>query len=120
MYEAKQCPADIDRDNDFGSRSSQVEFLTNLLQIQEIEYETGHRILDSYLKLHKGHSNVNIVLGNLMGRNLGNELQERVWRGEGLILACDKPINSPELVVYLANKVNIKGWVGLCEYEYNF
>jgi hypothetical protein len=89
----------------FGSHSSQVAFLTNLLQSQEIEHETGHRILDSYVKLHKGHSNVNIVLGNLMGRNLANELQERVWRGEGLILVCDKPINSPELVDFLGVSV---------------
>jgi hypothetical protein len=45
-----------------------------------------------------------------MGRNLANELQERVWRGEGLILVCDKPINSPNLVDFLGVKViPIKG-----------
>jgi len=88
-----------------GSRSPQVEFLTNLLQIQEIDHETGHRLLDSYVKWHKGHSNMNVVLGNLMGRNLVNELQERVWRGEGLILVCDKPIHSPELVDFLGVSV---------------
>jgi hypothetical protein len=48
---------------------------------------------------------VNVVLGNLMGRNLANELQERVWRGEGLILVCDKPIQSPELVDFLGVSV---------------
>jgi hypothetical protein len=89
-----------------GSRNHQVEFLTNILQIQEIDHETGHRLLDSYVRLHKGHSNVNVVLGNLMGRNLVNELQERVWRGEGLILVCDKPIHSPELVDFLG--VNVR------------
>jgi hypothetical protein len=88
-----------------GSSSPQVKFLTNLLQVQEIDYETGHRLLDSYVRLHKGHTNVNIVLGNLMGRNLANELQERVWRGEGLILVCDKPIHSPGLVDFLGVSV---------------
>jgi hypothetical protein len=88
-----------------GSRSPQVEFLTNLLQVREIDHENGHRLLDSYVRLHKGHSNVNVVLGNLMGRNLANELQERVWRGEGLILVCDKPIQSPELVDFLGVSV---------------
>jgi len=45
-----------------------------------------------------------------MGRNLGDEMKERVWRGEGLILVCDKSIHSPELVDFLGVNVHpIKG-----------
>jgi hypothetical protein len=39
---------------------------------------------------------VNIVLGNVMGRKLRDELKERVWHGEGLILVCNKPAQNPE------------------------
>jgi hypothetical protein len=39
---------------------------------------------------------VNIVLGNEMGRNLQDELKERIWHGEGLILFCDTPAQNPD------------------------
>jgi hypothetical protein len=78
-----------------------VDFLTALLQSQGIEYEIGLRLLDSYVKFNKGQANVNIVLGNEMGRKLRDELKERVWHGEGLILFCDKPAQNPEWIDFL-------------------
>ncbi|UCH97126.1 MAG: hypothetical protein JSV88_09820, partial [Candidatus Aminicenantes bacterium] len=78
-----------------------LQFLTGLLQSQGIEYEIGLRLLDSYVKLNKGQANVNIVLGNEMGRNLRDELKEKVWHGEGLILVCDKPAQNPEWIDFL-------------------
>jgi hypothetical protein len=80
----------------FGGHQHPVQFLTGLLQSQSIEYEIGLRFLDSYVKFHKGQANVNIVLGNEMGRKLRDELKERVWHGEGLILVCNKPDQNPE------------------------
>ncbi|UCH92620.1 MAG: hypothetical protein JSV88_20310, partial [Candidatus Aminicenantes bacterium] len=73
-----------------------IDFLTALLQSQGIEYEVSQGILDSYVKFHKGQTNVNIVLGNEMGRMLRDELKERIWHGEGLILICHKPAQNPE------------------------
>ncbi|MGD2092848.1 MAG: CARDB domain-containing protein, partial [Candidatus Aminicenantes bacterium] len=73
-----------------------VDFLIVLLQSQGIEYEVGHGLLGSYVKFQKGQANVNIVLGNAMGRNLRDELKERVWHGEGLILFCDTAAQNPE------------------------
>jgi hypothetical protein len=74
-----------------GAHQQPMQFLTGLLQSQGIEYEIGLRLLDSYVKFNKGQANVNIVLGNAMGRKLRDELKEKVWHGEGLILFCDKP-----------------------------
>jgi hypothetical protein len=73
-----------------------VDYLTALLKSQGIEYEIGLRLIDSYVKLNKGQANVNVVLGNEMGRNLRDELKEKVFHGEGLILFCDKPAQNPE------------------------
>ena len=73
-----------------------VDFLTALLQSQGIEYEIGLRLIDSFVKFNKGQANVNIVLGNEIGRKLRDELEERVWHGEGLILVCNKPAQNPE------------------------
>jgi hypothetical protein len=39
---------------------------------------------------------VNIIIGNEMAHWLRDELKERVWRGEGLILWCDKPVQNPD------------------------
>jgi hypothetical protein len=78
-----------------------VDYLTALLQSQGIEYEIGLRLLDSYVKLNKGQANVNIVLGNEMGGNLRDELKEKVFHGEGLILFCDKPAQNPEWIDFL-------------------
>jgi hypothetical protein len=75
-----------------------VDYLTALLQSQGIEYEIGLRLLDSYVKLNKGQANVNIVLGNEMGGNLRDELKEKIFHGEGLILFCDKPAQNPEWI----------------------
>jgi hypothetical protein len=80
----------------FGAHQHPVQFLTGLLQSQSIEYEIGLRFLDSYVKFNKGQANVNIILGNEMGRNIRDELKERVWHGEGLILVCNKPDQNPE------------------------
>jgi methionine-rich copper-binding protein CopC len=83
------------------SKRAPAQFLTALLQSQGIEYEIGVRLLDSYVKLNKGQANVNIVLGNEMGGNLRDELKEKVFHGEGLILFCDKPAQNPEWVDFL-------------------
>jgi hypothetical protein len=64
--------------------------------LRGIEYEIGIRLIDSYVKLNKGQANVNIVLGNKMGRNLRDELKEKVFHGEGLILFYDTPAQNPE------------------------
>ncbi|MGD2092609.1 MAG: CARDB domain-containing protein, partial [Candidatus Aminicenantes bacterium] len=72
------------------------KLLIVLLQSQGIEYEVGHGLLASYVKFHKGQANVNIVLGNEMGRNLRDELKEKVFHGEGLILFYDTPAQNPE------------------------
>jgi hypothetical protein len=84
-----------------GAHQQPVQFLTGLLQSQGIEYEIGLRLLDSYVKFNKGQANVNIILGNEMGRNLRDELKEKVWHGEGLILFCDKPAQNPEWTDFL-------------------
>jgi len=83
--------------------NSQVGFLTAVLQSQGIEHDLSHGILESYVKFHQGHSNVNIVLGssNMVGRMLRDELRERVWRGEGLIFICTNPMNAPDLTDWL-------------------
>jgi uncharacterized membrane protein len=84
-----------------GAHQQPVQFLTGLMQSQGIEYEIGLRLLDSYVKFNKGQANVNIVLGNEMGRNLQDELKEKVRHGEGLILFCDKPAQNPEWTDFL-------------------
>jgi ligand-binding sensor domain-containing protein len=84
-----------------GQSNNPVDYLTALLQSQGIEYEIGVRLLDSYVKLNKGQANVNIVLGNEMGRKLRDEIKEKVWHGEGLILFCDKPTQNPEWIDFL-------------------
>jgi hypothetical protein len=58
-------------------------------------------LFDSYVKFNKAQANVNIVLGNEMGRNLQDELEERVRHGEGLILFCDKPAQNPDWTDFL-------------------
>jgi hypothetical protein len=78
------------------SKRAPAQFLIGLLQSQGIEYEVGFRLLDSYVKLNKGQANVNIVLGNEMGRNLRDELKEKVFHGEGLILFYDTPAQNPQ------------------------
>jgi ligand-binding sensor domain-containing protein len=84
-----------------GVQQQPMQFLTGLLQSQGIDYEIGVRLLDSYVKLNKGQANVNIVLGNEMGGNLRDELKEKVFHGEGLILFCDKPAQNPEWIDFL-------------------
>jgi hypothetical protein len=84
-----------------GAHQQPVQFLTGLLQSQGIEYEIGLRLLDSYVNLNKGQANVNIVLGNEMGRKIRDELKEKVFHGEGLILFCDKPAQNPEWIDFL-------------------
>jgi hypothetical protein len=74
------------------------KLLIDLLQSQGIEYEVGFRLLDSYVKLNKSQANVNIVFGNKIGRNLRDELKEKVWHGEGLILFCDTPAQNHEWI----------------------
>jgi len=83
------------------SKRAPAQFLTELLQSQGIEFEIGLRLLDSYVKLNKGQTNVNIVLGNEMGGNLRDELKEKVFHGEGLILFCDTPAQNPEWIDFL-------------------
>jgi ligand-binding sensor domain-containing protein len=78
-----------------------VDYLSGLLQSQGIEYEIGVRLIDSYVKFNKGQANVNIILGNEMGQNLRDELKEKVFHGEGLILFCDKPAQNPEWIDFL-------------------
>jgi ligand-binding sensor domain-containing protein len=78
-----------------------LDYLTVLLQSQGIEYEIGVRLLDSYVKLNKGQANVNIVLGNEMGRNLRDELKEKIFHGEGLIMFYDKPAQNQEWIDFL-------------------
>ncbi|MCP5105302.1 MAG: hypothetical protein GY950_18080 [bacterium] len=68
-------------------------FITNLLQSHGIRFETGKKLLDSLLKLHKGYANITVAMGNLTGPNLCKEIKERVWSGEGLIVVRDKPLN---------------------------
>jgi hypothetical protein len=84
-----------------GGQQQPVQFLSGLLQSQGIEYEVGFRLLDSYVKLNKGQANVNIVLGNEMGRNFRDELKEKIRHGEGLILFCDTPAQNPEWTDFL-------------------
>jgi hypothetical protein len=83
----------------------QVSFLSDLFSSQAIEHERAEGVPDSYLKFHKGLSNINVVFGNLKSRHMDEEMRERVYRGEGLILFCDMPINNPELVEWLGVKV---------------
>ncbi|MCX6579958.1 MAG: hypothetical protein NT166_07205, partial [Candidatus Aminicenantes bacterium] len=88
-----------------GSAES-IVFLTNLLQSAEIQHEVAQGILESYFQFHKGHANINIVLGNTLGRKWRDELKERVWRGEGLIFIVSNPINVPDMVDWLGVNVS--------------
>ena len=89
----------------FGANHHQLEFLSGLLQSHGIEYEVSQRVLESYVKFHKGQANVNMVLGNAMGRKLRAELKERVRYGEGLILFCNKPAQNPDWKEFLGVKI---------------
>ncbi|MCX6584525.1 MAG: hypothetical protein NT166_30510 [Candidatus Aminicenantes bacterium] len=83
-----------------------IVFLTNLFQSAEIRHEAANGVLESYFQFHKGHANINIVLGHTMGRKLRDELKERVWRGEGLIFVVSNPINAPDMVEWLGVNVS--------------
>jgi methionine-rich copper-binding protein CopC len=83
----------------------QSSFLIELFTSQGIEHERAEGVLDAYLKLHKGQGNINVVFGNLESRHIAEEMRERVYRGEGLILFCDTPVNNPEMVELLGVKV---------------
>ena len=87
--------------NQADAHQQPLQFLTGLLQSQGIETEVSHRQLNSYVKFQKARANVNIVMGNEMGQKLQEELKERVWHGEGLILLCDKPAQNPEWTDFL-------------------
>ncbi|MCP4156956.1 MAG: hypothetical protein GY757_55095, partial [bacterium] len=86
-------------------RNSQVGLLAYLLQSKGIKYEIGTHMLDSYLKFHKGHSNIHILTANPGGWKMRNQLKERVWQGEGLILICDRPLHSHDMANFLGVEV---------------
>ncbi|MCP4150179.1 MAG: hypothetical protein GY757_20700 [bacterium] len=91
-------------------RNSQLGLIANLLQYKGIEFETGYRMLDSYVKFHKGHSNIHIPGANPRGWKMRKELKERVWQGEGLILICDKPLHGKDMADFLGVDVKrVKG-----------
>ena len=71
-------------------------FIVDLLQSQGLEFEIAKGFLDAYVKLHKGQHNISVVLGNEMGHWLSDELKERVFHGEGLIVVFHKPGQNPE------------------------
>jgi hypothetical protein len=83
-----------------------VVFLNNLFQSAEIQHEVAQGVLESYFRFHKGHANINIVLGHTMGRKLRDELKERIWRGEGLIFVANNPINAPDMTEWLGVSVS--------------
>jgi hypothetical protein len=76
------------------NRNYRLEYLAGLLQAQGIEFQNGQGSEDSFLKLRQGYSNITVILGNLGGRKLWDELKERVRGGEGLIIVPDKSYNS--------------------------
>ncbi|HLP60817.1 MAG TPA: hypothetical protein VK186_18395, partial [Candidatus Deferrimicrobium sp.] len=83
-----------------------INFLTNLLQSSQIQTETAAGQTGSYFQFHKGHANINIILGHTLGRKWRDELKERTWRGEGLILIGSNPLNSPDMVEWLGVSVS--------------
>ena len=88
-----------------GIDGTQLGFLINLLQSQDIKYSSGNYILDSYVKFHNIENNVNIAFVGSSFWGMRDELRERVWRGEGLIVIANKTINSQDSVDFLGVKV---------------
>ncbi|HLP44913.1 MAG TPA: CARDB domain-containing protein, partial [Candidatus Kapabacteria bacterium] len=83
-----------------------INFLSNLLNSSQIQTETAAGQSESYFQFHKGHANINIIWGHTLGRKWRDELKERTWRGEGLILIGSNPLNSPDMVEWLGVNVN--------------
>ncbi|MCP4157839.1 MAG: hypothetical protein GY757_59565 [bacterium] len=91
-------------------RNSQVGLLANLLQSKGVTYEAGYHLLGSYVKFHKGHSNIHILGANPRGWKMRKELKERIWQGEGLILICDRTLRGHGMADFLGIEVKkVKG-----------
>ena len=60
--------------------------IKNVLKRENIEYRDSGTIMNSYINYQRGENTISIVCGNLSGMRIKNELRERVFRGEGLIL----------------------------------
>ncbi|MCP4146393.1 MAG: hypothetical protein GY757_01460 [bacterium] len=84
---------------------STLNVITGLLQAEAIQYETAEHIAEAYVKIHKNHSNLNILAGRPRGRLLRDELVERVWQGEGLILFCSQPGHHPDWHDFLGMEI---------------
>ncbi|MCP5049551.1 MAG: hypothetical protein GY940_20445, partial [bacterium] len=76
------------------SHSVEEEFMSGIFSSLGHEYEIGAKSQDGFIRLHKGHSNITVILGNLTGPTPWKELKERVWSGEGLIVWRYKAFNS--------------------------
>ena len=61
----------------------------------------------SYVQMHGNHHNVTVVLGNVKANHMLDELQERVFRGEGLILVCDTPMKDTGSMEFLGMSVAV-------------
>ncbi|HLP59826.1 MAG TPA: hypothetical protein VK186_13385, partial [Candidatus Deferrimicrobium sp.] len=85
--------------------SASMETVATLLQMSNIEYKKGQNLLDSYFQWHNGYSNISVVSGGMMGRLMRDELKERVWRGESVIVLAENPIQSPDMVDFLGVRV---------------
>ncbi|MCU0286489.1 MAG: hypothetical protein MUF15_08815 [Acidobacteria bacterium] len=92
--------------------SGDASYIINMLQGLQIQCEAAAGLGDSYFKFHKGHANINVILGHMLGRKWRDELKERVWRGEGLILFCSNPLNAPDLTDWLGVSTKVFGGVG--------
>jgi hypothetical protein len=88
------------------SHFDSAAFLSNIFHAAEIEYEVAQGVLESYFQFHKGYANVNIILGSTLGRKWRDELKDRVWRGEGLVLIANNPINAPDMTEWLGVSVS--------------
>ncbi|MDQ1352685.1 MAG: hypothetical protein QG657_2991, partial [Acidobacteriota bacterium] len=88
---------------------AQPDFVYAVLNAGRVEYDTGQGIIESYVKWHKNYANMNIVFTGMLGRNIRAELKERVWRGEGLIVVCDNPIQSPDMEEFLGVRIKPVG-----------
>lgn len=82
-----------------------LQFIIQLLTAYHVNYDTGMGQSDAMVKLHKGYSNITWMLGNLTGQKELDELSQRVWSGDGLIVVRDKADSSQGWSQFLGVKV---------------
>jgi len=97
----------------------QAAGLANLLSRLGIANKPALGMEPAYMQMHGNEHNVSVVLGNARGNHILDELQERVFWGEGLILLCDSPLKGNAVADFLGMTVEtIPGKKGETRVQY--